>query len=1142
MASTTGNPHNWWPLSFLNIITFTFLFLITTTIAQDFTCSPTKRCKEGCCSKDGWCGYGPTSCSAENCISDCDRKSACNPGWGMQWSASQNCPLNVCCSPFGFCGTTPEFCGSNVIASPSCPISKRTSAKRTVGYWESWGVGRGCDAIWPEDINAKAYTHLNFAFAFIDPVTFAVSPMGHDPSLYKRLTSLKKANPALKVYIAIGGWSMNDPDQPTATTFSDVAGSTTNQNKFFNSLISFMATYGFDGVDIDWEYPVAPERSGTPADKANFVTMLRNMRTAFQRAGRNYGITITIPASFWYLQHFDIVNIEKVVDWINVMSYDLRGEWDKENVWTGPYIGAHTNLTEIDQMLKLLWRNNINPDNIVLGIGFYGRAFQLENPACTTPGCRFSAASPPGACTAAAGYLSYSEITRLVAAGNPVTYDPVAGVKWVTWNQNGAKQWVSWDDAQTIKLKVDYANSNCLGGTMVWSTSLDTKDGQAAQALSGPNGSGRIEINNNVALSVTVTDSLSTCRWAACGASCPDGMSPAQNSKGNQVDGDRRCPGQTRLFCCPSNDVPRCEWNWGSWNWGAENTGLCGGGCSKGWVEVGTSTEGCSMGHRALCCEPRKSVEAIGKCHWDSTSPFCKRGCGSSGRTELVSSRDGDGGEQICQSGQKSFCCDQPPPFTNCAWQPECNQPCELGKYLVTASYMEKDCFGTSGCKAFCCDPPGRSVSQIDRRAIAFGDWADDFLNSRLNQCPAPHIILNPRGIVHVPEFASLKKTRSPGNSSSLSLSKRQFSGGKNEEYLYLLALVATSGALDALQRQIRDQWNDLAVFRTGLTTDVLGRWLRAYPGRDRVQELMRLFCLTSPFSYINRVLGTATQLCHVHGGPRKLRRDVSGMEGSIILSGLSLAPMPMKKRTFIGELDATYFDENRVIANWGDAPTVGRLLRLIVEGRLRQELFRFFGYRQGTGTIVEVVYLLGREPNHMISELQEHLTDRYAVFHYHIRGFVGGSQAVFGADAYLDYVHVFHTNTLETHGGPNTFGARSRPETEQERYARAQIFACPDNESWLATDIVSDTQFDYDLTQITAGLARRGVFSYRPGIVDTDGSWAFQWGNHATAWRLTNGETAHPGWETQYNPAANGLSPPYYINPAHPPPNPNGI
>lgn len=45
---------------------------------------------------------------------------------------------------------------------------------------------------------------------------------------------------------------MNDPDQPTRTTFSDLVGSTSNQAQFFQSLIQFMQTYGLDGVDIDW--------------------------------------------------------------------------------------------------------------------------------------------------------------------------------------------------------------------------------------------------------------------------------------------------------------------------------------------------------------------------------------------------------------------------------------------------------------------------------------------------------------------------------------------------------------------------------------------------------------------------------------------------------------------------------------------------------------------------------------------------------------------------------------------------------------------------------------------------------------------------------------------------------------------------
>jgi chitinase len=71
---------------------------------------------------------------------------------------------------------------------------------------------------------------------------------------------------------------MNDAGQPTAATFSNLAASSSAQNAFFRSLLSFMTTYSFDGVDIDWEYPVAPERSGIPADYQNYPTFLGTLK------------------------------------------------------------------------------------------------------------------------------------------------------------------------------------------------------------------------------------------------------------------------------------------------------------------------------------------------------------------------------------------------------------------------------------------------------------------------------------------------------------------------------------------------------------------------------------------------------------------------------------------------------------------------------------------------------------------------------------------------------------------------------------------------------------------------------------------------------------------------------------------------
>jgi chitinase len=68
----------------------------------------------------------------------------------------------------------------------------------------------------------------------------------------QRIGNLKFLQPDLKIWIAIGGWSFSDSDQPTAKTFSILSASKPRQQAFAKSLISMMSTYGFDGVDIDW--------------------------------------------------------------------------------------------------------------------------------------------------------------------------------------------------------------------------------------------------------------------------------------------------------------------------------------------------------------------------------------------------------------------------------------------------------------------------------------------------------------------------------------------------------------------------------------------------------------------------------------------------------------------------------------------------------------------------------------------------------------------------------------------------------------------------------------------------------------------------------------------------------------------------
>lgn len=102
-----------------------------------------------------------------------------------------------------------------------------------------------------------------------------------------------------------------------------VASTKPNRDTFISSLVSFMQKYGLDGVDIDWEYPAAPDRGGLPRDTDNYVLLMSDIRDAFNFANPAWEATLTVPTSYWYLRGFDVTRLALYVDWFNVMSYDL---------------------------------------------------------------------------------------------------------------------------------------------------------------------------------------------------------------------------------------------------------------------------------------------------------------------------------------------------------------------------------------------------------------------------------------------------------------------------------------------------------------------------------------------------------------------------------------------------------------------------------------------------------------------------------------------------------------------------------------------------------------------------------------------------------------------------------------------------
>lgn len=78
-----------------------------------------------------------------------------------------------------------------------------------------------------------------------------------------RFVALKNKKPSLKVLIAIGGWNEG------SEKFSNVVNSPSTRAAFVNNIVTFTKKYGFDGFDLDWEYPT--QREGADADRVILI-------------------------------------------------------------------------------------------------------------------------------------------------------------------------------------------------------------------------------------------------------------------------------------------------------------------------------------------------------------------------------------------------------------------------------------------------------------------------------------------------------------------------------------------------------------------------------------------------------------------------------------------------------------------------------------------------------------------------------------------------------------------------------------------------------------------------------------------------------------------------------------------------------
>jgi len=332
-------------------------------------------------------------------------------------------------------------------------------------------------------IPAGLLTHLDFAFAHIDAAGRVVLDGPNDERALGELVALKAINPTLRIILSIGGWG--------ADGFSDAALTEASRARFSATAVALVERHRLDGLDIDWEYPGQPGPGirFRPEDRRNFTPLLAQLRRDLDalsekrhaHGGDRCVLTIATTGGV-YFEHTEMDRLHPLVDWMNVMSYDLYGSF---STTTGHHAGlfattdAPAGAPTTERLIRQHLAAGIPREKLLVGAAFYGRSWTGVKPDASGSPLLAPYAQPGPS-------HSYREIARDYL-GRPDferRWDTTAQA--VTLWQPSTGTLISYEDADALRAKANFVRQEQLGGIMYWEQSDDPQAvllSAAAQAL-----------------------------------------------------------------------------------------------------------------------------------------------------------------------------------------------------------------------------------------------------------------------------------------------------------------------------------------------------------------------------------------------------------------------------------------------------------------------------------------------------------------------------------------------------------------------------------------------------------------------------------------------------------------------------------
>ena len=291
-------------------------------------------------------------------------------------------------------------------------------------------------------IDYTCLTHINHAFV----IPNADGTLNIDSwFLYPQMISEAHKN-NVKVLVAVGGYGQSDG-------FSPMTADPTARAMFIKNIVNFCEAKDYDGVDIDWEYPTATDRS-------NLTLLVSELRSALDTANIPL-LTAAIPVQDWN-NSYDLNNLKNYLDWFGVMTYDFYGSWETKSGHQSALYNFGQQALSVDKAVKYYLNKGVPANKLCIGIPFGG--YLLNTTGLFQPN--------NGGST-----ISYVDANKKISQGWEYNWD--ADMK-VPYLQNAAHtQLITYDDTISLKLKCDYILKNNLKGTIIWKIGRDYSGGKA---------------------------------------------------------------------------------------------------------------------------------------------------------------------------------------------------------------------------------------------------------------------------------------------------------------------------------------------------------------------------------------------------------------------------------------------------------------------------------------------------------------------------------------------------------------------------------------------------------------------------------------------------------------------------------------